>query len=493
MRPLRPSSLPLPRRRAVLGAGGVVPALAALARPAAATAAPAAPSPVPSPGRRADPEPLPSDAAVAREVRAEFLHSWQGYRQAAWGYDEVRPVSGGRHDFFAAGHSFGLSAVEALDTLWVMELDEEVAQAADWIEAHLDPVADVDMPVFESVIRLVGGLLAGYLCTGRPELLTRCRELTDRLLPAFTASPTGIPYTRVNLRTGAVAGTAPPLAEIGSNVAEFGLLSRLTGDSRYVDAAKRAYRAVLERRSSLDLLGTTLHTETGQWLDDVSCAPNPPVDSFHEYLQVGGELLDDRELRDWYRLLTDAVLRHQLVEQDGLSWFRQVGAQDGRPRGTNQSELGSFYAGLLAKGGDLATARSYYRSWTALLDRHPVLPEQLDFATGEVRSARNDLRPEYANAAFDLWRLTGDEEYKRTAYRYFDALRTHLRVPGGYTVAEDVTGSPMRLGDLTPGYWFAENPKYLYLMFAAAPRFDYARGLLSTEGKILRGAVRPGA
>ncbi len=478
MRPNSPS-LPLPRRRAVLGAAAAASVLPVLARPVAAAAEPLRST-----------EPLPADAAVAREVREEFLHSWEGYKRAAWGYDEVRPVSGGHNDFFADGQSFGLSAVEALDTLYLMELDGEVALAADWIEAHLDPAADAEVHVFEAVIRLVGGLLAGYLCTGRERLLTRCRELTDRLLPAFTASPTGIPYTRVNLRTGAVAGTAPPLAEIGSNVLEFGLLSRLTGDSRYYDAAKRAYRAVLDRRSSLDLLGTSLHTETGKWLDTTSCAPNPPVDSFYEYLWAGGELLGDRELAGWYRLLTDAVLRHQLVRTGGLPWFQQVGATDGRVLGRRQSELGSFYAGLLGKGGDLALGREYYRSWTSVLDRHPVLPEGLDFGTGAVTAARDDLRPEYANAAFDLWRLTGDEEYKQTAYRYFEALRTHLRVPGGYTVAEDVTTTPVRLGDLTPGYWFAETPKYLYLMFAASPRFDYRAGLLSTEGKVLRGAVR---
>jgi mannosyl-oligosaccharide alpha-1,2-mannosidase len=29
--------------------------------------------------------------------------------------------------------------------------------------------------------------------------------------------------------------------------------------------------------------------------------------------------------------------------------------------------------------------------------------------------------------------------------------------------------------------------KYLYLIFAAAPRYDYRTGYLSTEGKLLRG------
>ncbi|MER5867124.1 glycoside hydrolase family 47 protein [Kitasatospora sp. NPDC002040] len=463
-------ALPLPRRRTVLGAAAAAAALTAAGRPATAAE-------------------LPPDAVVAAEVKAEFLHGWEGYKRAAWGYDEVRPVSGGRHDFFAPGHTFGLSVVEALDTLWLMELDEEVARSADWIEAHLDPVVDAEVQVFEAVIRLVGGLLAGYLCTGRPRLLERCRELTDRLLPAFTKSPTGLPYRHVNLRTGAVSGKVGPLAELGSNLVEFGLLSRLTGDNTYWTAARQAYWEIYHRRSSLGLLGTSIDVETGRWADTTSCAPNPPVDSYYEYLWTGWQLFGLDELRDQYRTLTDAVLRHQSERSGGQLRFRQVGYADGATRGREQSELGSFYAGLLAKGGDLAAAREYHRNWTAELDRHPVLPEVVDFATGQVRNPRNDLRPEYANSCYDLWTVTGESGFKADAHRWFQGMKSALRVPGGYTVAEDVTTG--RLGDLTPGYWFAENSKYLYLMFAAAPRFDQRTGLLSTEGKLLRGAVRP--
>ena len=72
----------------------------------------------------------------------------------------------------------------------------------------------------------------------------------------------------------------------------------------------------------------------------------------------------------------------------------------------------------------------------------------------------------YNTKAFDLWRLTHDDFYKRTAYQYFTGMRDNLRVAGGYTIAGDVTTSPMTLGDYTPAYWFAENQKYLYLTFA---------------------------
>ncbi len=480
MRPVTRTHRP-PSRRTVLGATGAALAGTALA-PLSAHAA--------GNPRATAAAPLPPDQQIADQIHAEFLHGWQGYTSTAWGYDEVRPVSGTHSDFFADGKTFGLSIVEALDTLYVMGEDAELARGCDWIEANFDPAQDADVHVFEAIIRMVGGLLAGYLATGRRPLLDRCRELTDRLLPAFTSSPTGIPYTHVNLRTGAVSGSSVPLAEVGTNVMEFGLLSQLTGDSRYFDAAMRAYQVVIDKRSSLDLLGTSIDTETGRWTDSGSVAPNPPVDSFYEYLWGGYALLGDTRLRDWYRMLTDAILTHQSDTSTGDLWFRQVDPATGASLGTGQSELAAFYGGLLGKGGDLEHGTAYHHSWTGVLDRHPVLPEGIDYRTSAVTDKGNQLRPEYVNSAFDLWRLTHDDVYKATAYQYFTGMRDNLRVPGGYTIANDVTTSPVALGDYTPAYWFAENVKYLYLTFADSPRFDDGTGILSTEGKVLRGLRR---
>jgi hypothetical protein len=72
----------------------------------------------------------------------------------------------------------------------------------------------------------------------------------------------------------------------------------------------------------------------------------------------------------------------------------------------------------------------------------------------------NALRPEYVNAACDLWFLTHDRKYRDTAWSYFTAMRDHCRVANGYTVVKDVTTRPMTLGDYTPAYAFAENFKF---------------------------------
>jgi mannosyl-oligosaccharide alpha-1,2-mannosidase len=170
-------------------------------------------------------------------------------------------------------------------------------------------------------------------------------------------------------------------------------------------------------------------------------------------------------------------------------WYRQVDFQTGATVSRQASELASFWAEVLAHAGQLSTGAAYYRSWTAELQRFAVLPEEIDYSTGAVVSTGNQFRPEYVNSSFDLFLQTGDPYYARTALQYFDGMRANARVPAGYTIVNDVTTTPMTLGDLMPAYGFAENFKYLYLIFSRTPRFDRGNYYLSTEGKILRGLL----
>ena len=434
---------------------------------------------------------MPDAKTIGEQVRDEFLHAWNGYKQFAWGSDEVHPVSGTASDFFIKGHSFGLSIIEALDTLYVMELDDELATCVKWLQTHLDFDVDGNVQMFEAVIRMVAGLIAGYYATGERFMLDGARDLADRLLVCFSKSPSGAPYRYANLHTGAVSDPKSNLAEIGSNILEFGDLSRLTGDPKYLQASMRAYRAVIDKRSTLDLLGTNFDVERGTYTDPSDVAPDEPADSFYEYLWGGWQMLGIEQSRTWYRLLTDALLKYKVTRVNGNLWFRQVDYRTGAPAGDSQiTELSSFYAELVAKGGDRAVGEAFYDSWTGVLERYTLIPEVIDYATLAIVDPAYGMRPEYPNSAFDLWFLTGNAKYRATAYQYFTALRANCRVPNGYTVLKDVRTRPMTLGDHFPAYSFSENFKYLYLMFAQAPRFDAAHYYLNTEGKILRGLRR---
>jgi hypothetical protein len=426
---------------------------------------------------------------LAEDVRYEFLRSYQAYLRLAGDHDELQPLSGTGNDFFADGHPVALAVIESLDTLYLMELDDELAEA---VEAASRVDFDIDAPfqVFEAIIRLVGGLLSGYHATGDDRLLEKARDLADRLLPAFERSPTGMPYRFANLRTGEVSEPNNVLAEIGTNVAELGDLSRLTGDDSYFDAARRAQQAVFDRRSEIGLVGTAIDVETGEWTDGAATL-NPPVDSFFEYLYDGAAFLDDAEMRTRYDTLTEAILAQQQVEIDGNLWFATVDHESGARISVVQSELTAFYAGLLAESGHIELGRRYHDSWKAVLDHgYRILPEGVDPAGFRATSASNQLRPEYVDAAFHLWLKSGDDVYVDRAAEYYENMKATSRVENGYTILQNVQTRPELLGDLTPGYWYSENMKYYWLMFGQAARFDYGDHYLTTEGNVLRGLRR---
>src|SRR5215469_6635129 len=120
---------------------------------------------------------MPKAQTIAEEVRAEFLHAWEGYKRFAWGYDEVKPISGTGSNFFVPTHSFGLSIIEALDTLYVMELDDELHACVEWLRTHVDFDVNGDVQMFEAVIRMVAGLISGYYATKEKFLLNAARDL----------------------------------------------------------------------------------------------------------------------------------------------------------------------------------------------------------------------------------------------------------------------------------------------------------------------------
>src|SRR4051812_47390258 len=298
--------------------------------------------------------------ALAQDVRNEMRWAWRNYREHAWGKDQIKPISGGFESFPLKNHHLGLTLIEALDTLWVMELDDEFRDGVEWVKANLDFDVDGEVSVFETSIRLVGGLLSAFHACRDPVLLSKARDLADRLLPSFEASPFGIPHRYINLKTGALRGTETNPAETGTFIPEFGFLSRATGDERYRAAAKRALVSMFERRSKIGLLADSMDCMTGEWKSRRATI-GPPSDSYYEYLWDGWDLLGDRDCLRMYRVCTAAILKHQPVPRSANLWFANVDFETGQPLDTEQDELGSFYGGLLAQGGNGELGRAHTR------------------------------------------------------------------------------------------------------------------------------------
>lgn len=72
-------------------------------------------------------------AARQQKVREGMQWAWKGYREFAWGEDELQPHSHTSHRWFG----LGLTLVDSLDTLHVMGLEEELSDAREWVARNL--------------------------------------------------------------------------------------------------------------------------------------------------------------------------------------------------------------------------------------------------------------------------------------------------------------------------------------------------------------------
>ena len=116
-------------------------------------------------------------------------------------------------------------------------------------------------------------------------LLRFAKAVGDKLLPAFNTS-TGIPVSRINLRTGTVRKNHPETctACAGTLILEFAALSRFTRDPIYEEKARVALDGLWKKRHvQSGLVGTVINTNNGDWVRRES-GIGAGIDSYYEYL-----------------------------------------------------------------------------------------------------------------------------------------------------------------------------------------------------------------
>ena len=418
-------------------------------------------------------------AALAEGVRAEFLHAWSGYKSFAWGHDELLPLSKGYRDWHSV--SLLMTPVDAFDTMVMMGLTAEAAEAKKLILDSLDFDHDISVKNFEITIRLLGGLLSAYQLDGDPRFLALAQELGDRLLPVFD-SPTGMPYTFVNLKTGAVSGPVSNPAEIGTLLLEFGTLSKLTGQKRYYNKAKIALVQLFNRRSEIGLVGTTINVETGQW-GDTSSHISGMIDSYYEYLFKGWKLFGDGDCKLMFDSSMVAVNRYLADEVKGRLWYGRADMNTGARGLRHFGALDAFMPGLLIYAGDRLRAEKLQDSCYRLWMLHGIEPEMLDYGKMEVTAPNYELRPENIESAWYLHRFTGDDRYLAMGRDYFVSLRTHCRTEHGYAALASVITKEKK--DSQESFFLAETLKYLYLLFAPV-EIDLDKTVFTTEAHPLK-------
>ncbi|OCK75499.1 glycoside hydrolase family 47 protein [Lepidopterella palustris CBS 459.81] len=408
---------------------------------------------------------------------------------------------------------------------------------------------DSKVQIFETVIRGVGGLLSAHLFAvgelpirgfdakvqekrGKKglhwkngfvydgQLLRLALDLGERLLPAFH-TPTGLPYPRVNLRHGIpfyanspynndaehgqcqrnpggnVEITETCSAGAGSLVLEFSTLSRLTGDGRFENAAKEAFWAVWNRRSSVGLIGAGIDSETGQWVTPYT-GIGAGVDSFFEYAFKSHVLLSglpyDPDYADFHSpeaFLSAWEEAHASIKRHvyrGSIYqhphYIQVDLYTGAMRAFWMDSLSAYYQGLLTLAGELEEAIETHLLYTALWTRYSALPERWSTSSGTIESGLRwwGGRPEFIESTWYLYRATQDPWYLHVGEMALRDIKRRCWTKCGWAGLQDVrTGEQT---DRMESFFLGETAKYLFLLFDATHPLNALDGpfVFTTEG-----------
>lgn len=423
-----------------------------------------------------------SSVVTAEDVQSEFLHAWKSYKRYAWGHDALKPLSKQPHDWYRS--SLLMTPVDAYDTMLLMGLTAEAAEAKRLILDSLSFDKDIEVQSFEITIRLLGGLLSAYQIDGDRRFLALADDLGQRLLPVFE-TPTGLPYRYVNLRTGTIRDSLSNPAEIGTALLEFGTLSKFTGKEIYYQKAKNALVQLYKRRSHIGLVGSVINVATGEWVNTTSHIGGG-IDSYYEYLIKAWLLFGDRECKNMYDESIKAVHTYLADTVNGTLWYGQANMNTGKRTGTTFGSLEAFFPAVLCLAGDVARATLLQESCVKMWNLYSIEPEELEYTTMKVRSKQYYLRPEIIESAYYLYHFTGDEKYRMMVETFFRDIVKYCKTEAGFAYLKDVVSKEQ--ADGMESFFFAETLKYLYLLFAPKEALPFDEVVFMTEAHPIRRA-----
>src|SRR6267142_1879946 len=429
---------------------------------------------------------------LASEVKAEFLHAWNGYKSHAWGHDDLKPLSKTYHDWYT--QPLLMTPVDALDTMIIMGLKDEAARTREYILGNLSFDKDIYVQNFEITIRLLGGLLTNYQLTGDKRLLRRAEDLGSRLLPVFD-SPTGMPYRFVHLRTGKVRGQVSNPAETGTLLIEFGTLSKLTNKPVFYNKAKRALVETYKRRSPNGLVGEGIDVETGKWTNTDSHISGA-IDSYYEYLLKCWLLFGDQDCRRMWLDSIGAINKYLADEvQPGSGtlvgslpmnelWYGHADMNTGKRGATTYGALDAFFPAVLAMSGDLNRAKRLQESKLKRWDLKASEPEEIDYRAMKITSPGYPLRPEIVESTYYLYHYTKDPAYLKMGETLWKDFVKYCRTDEGYAALKSVVTKEQ--SDSMQSFVLAETFKYFYLLFAPPKTLNFDRVIFNTEAHPIR-------
>ncbi|DBB13854.1 TPA: hypothetical protein ACH3X3_000846 [Trebouxia sp. C0006] len=439
-------------------------------------------------------------------VKAAMQHAWSNYVKYAFGHDELMPRSLRGKDPFGG---LGATILDSLDTLWLMDMQAEYKQARDWVAYDLNFTRPYEASVFETTIRIVGGMLAAYELSQDHMYIDRCEELVGRLLAAYNTQ-TGIPYNSIVLDTLMVQNPtwtrrSSTLSEFGSMQLEFAKLSMHSGNPIYNEKAESVIQYLYEKYPEKGLMPLYLNPKSGRFTT-TRVSLGALGDSYYEYLLKMWVMRGRSQEAEMYRVMWEKAM-DEMIEKlvftsnpEGLTYV----AEFERKRVKHKMDhLVCFVPAMLALGSHTgAVSGSKADQYMQLAENltetcwqfyavQPtgLSPEYVTFHEGRgMRSSVHVylMRPEAVEAFFVLWRLTGNTKYREYGWGVFQAIEKWCKVEHGYAGLRDVRKAPPKHDDTQQSFFLAETLKYLYLMYGSNDEISLDEWVFNTEAHPLR-------
>ena len=448
-------------------------------------------------------------------VRKAMQYAWNGYFLNAFGMDELLPQSGTGSNGWGGQ---GITLVDALDTLWLMDMKDEFYQARDWVRDHLDHSKVGAVSVFETTIRDLGGLLSAYDFSGDAAFLDKAIDLGERLFHAFDNSHTGLPFGQVSLKDGAASNIGWTsgnviLSEFGTLQIEFRYLAKVAKRPEFATKVEHVFE-VMNQISPDNGLFPYYYRNNAR----ANAVPSPGnnkltfgamSDSFYEYmLKVW---IQGGKTEPMYRNMYDKAIEgmhNELLQKSTPSGLVFIADKNDGNLDKKMDHLVCFMGGLLALGAytdplgldspraqrDLQTGKAltytcyqmYARMNTGISAEFVQFAGPNDFEIG--RGAPHYLlRPEAVESFFILNQLTGDPIYREWGWEVFQAIEKYCKTKfayGALSNVQDTNGLPR---DKMESFFLAETLKYLYLLQDPDTEIDLlGKHVFNTEAHPLR-------
>lgn len=458
-----------------------------------------------------------------KQVKDLFYFAHDNYLEKAYPFDELRPISCVpnvrnfddpediiKNDVLG---NFSVTLIDSLTTIAIFNDRSKFQQVAELIKSRFPQKFDLDstVQVFETTIRVVGGLISSHLYATDPSkqvylgpeydgfLLDLAQDMADRLLPAYLTT-TGLPLARINLKHGLVGLTADMVAEnnvaaMASPMFEFTMLSHLTNNEKYGAVTRYAMNKTWELRSELNLLPMSFNPETGQCYSHFT-GIGASIDSFYEYALKGAVLFNDEHLHEMWHDSFEALKMYCKADW----FFVNAHPTTGQMSAPWVDSLGAFFPGLQVLAGDVEDAKFKNIMSLKLWDTFGGIPERWLFQKEVAHDAELSLeekkalkeranvplewyplRPEFVESTYFLYRATRDPFYLNIGVAILESFQTRFKYKCGFGGIQNVlTGEAQ---DRMETFVLSETLKYLYLLFDEDNEIHHTRDnvVFSTE------------